>query len=163
MSASMPGHSRRSLHPSYPSSTPAFSDKKEGIIHKKCFFKCNFKFNMTKCFQDTYPLNLTVSAVQDRNTQLEGCSHHWAGLTYMKKVINLARVNWITMQASVDWRWGAGLPLQALIICRTISAAPRLWSLDCWYRSLCFSISFSCSGYKHYEHLVQLLYFTQRI
>lgn len=34
-------------------------------------------------------------------------------------------------------------PLQALIICNTISAAPRLCSRDCWYRSLCFSISFS--------------------
>lgn len=34
-------------------------------------------------------------------------------------------------------------PLQALIICSTISAAPRLCSRDCWYRSLCFSISFS--------------------
>lgn len=36
-------------------------------------------------------------------------------------------------------------PLQALIIWSTISAAPRLCSRDCWYRSLCFSISFSCS------------------
>lgn len=34
-------------------------------------------------------------------------------------------------------------PLQALIICSTISAAPRLCSRACWYRSLCFSISFS--------------------
>lgn len=44
-------------------------------------------------------------------------------------------------------------PLQALIICRTISAAPRLWSLDCWYRSLCFSISFSCVGDKLCERV----------
>lgn len=35
-------------------------------------------------------------------------------------------------------------PLQALIICSTISAAPRSCRRDCWYRSLCFSISFSC-------------------
>lgn len=33
--------------------------------------------------------------------------------------------------------------MQALIICSTISAAPRLCSRACWYRSLCFSISFS--------------------
>lgn len=38
------------------------------------------------------------------------------------------------------------LPLQALIICSTISAAPRLWRRDCWYRSRCFSISFSCEA-----------------
>lgn len=37
-------------------------------------------------------------------------------------------------------------PLQALIICSTISAAPRLWRRDCWYRSRCFSISFSCES-----------------
>lgn len=47
---------------------------------------------------------------------------------------------------SVSVTLGLTLPLQALIICSTISAAPRLWSLDCWYRSLCFSISFSCTG-----------------
>lgn len=45
------------------------------------------------------------------------------------------------------WDWGAQTaPLQALIICSTISAAPRLCSRDCWYRSLCFSISFSWGG-----------------
>lgn len=54
-----------------------------------CFFCC--------FFQNTYPLNLTVSAVKNRDSQLEGCSHHWASLAYMKKdkVINLARVKWI--------------------------------------------------------------------
>lgn len=36
-------------------------------------------------------------------------------------------------------------PLQALIICSTISAAPRVCSRACWYRRRCFSISFSCS------------------
>lgn len=41
------------------------------------------------------------------------------------------------------WDGGQTAPLQALIICNTISAAPRLCSRDCWYRSLCFSISFS--------------------
>lgn len=35
------------------------------------------------------------------------------------------------------------LPLLALIICSTISAAPRACSLACWYRIFCFSISFS--------------------
>lgn len=45
------------------------------------------------------------------------------------------------------WGLGAGTaPLQALIICNTISAAPRLCSRDCWYRSRCFSISFSWWG-----------------
>lgn len=42
--------------------------------------------------------------------------------------------------------WVQQLPLQALIICSTISAAPRLCRRDCWYRSLCFSISFSCGA-----------------
>lgn len=41
--------------------------------------------------------------------------------------------------AGCMWR----TPLQALIIWSTISAAPRLCSRACWYRSLCFSISFS--------------------
>lgn len=39
--------------------------------------------------------------------------------------------------------WKAWLPLLALIICSTISAAPRACSLACWYRIFCFSISFS--------------------
>lgn len=42
-----------------------------------------------------------------------------------------------------DWLRGF-LPLLALIIWSTISAAPRSWSLACWYSIFCFSISFSC-------------------
>lgn len=53
------------------------------------------------------------------------------------------------MQTGCVCSGGAGClwraPLQALIICSTISAAPRLCSRACWYRSLCFSISFSWS------------------
>lgn len=42
------------------------------------------------------------------------------------------------------WKWSRPfLPLLALIICSTISAAPRACSLACWYRIFCFSISFS--------------------
>lgn len=55
-------------------------------------------------------------------------------------------------QKSDKSKW-AEEPLQALIICRTISAAPRLWSRDCWYSSLCFSISFSCRSDKLSELL----------
>lgn len=41
------------------------------------------------------------------------------------------------------------LPLVALIICNTISAAPRACSLACWYRIFCFSISFSWGANAH--------------
>lgn len=56
------------------------------------------------------------------------------------------RAGWMNRGRSLEegLDGGPSLPLQALIICRTISAAPRLCSLACWYRSLCFSISFSC-------------------
>lgn len=101
-------------------------------------------------------MNLTVSTIKDRDTQLQGCRHHRAGLTCRK----------ITVQKIFKWRASShctahevsssSVPLQALIICRTISAAPRLWSLDCWYRSLCFSVSFSCGRHSYSEHLTLL-------
>lgn len=46
----------------------------------------------------------------------------------------------IKTQRSFEWV----LPLLALIIWSTISAAPRSCSLACWYSIFCFSISFSC-------------------
>lgn len=36
------------------------------------------------------------------------------------------------------------VPLLTLMVCRTISGAPRRCSLACWYSSFCFIISFSC-------------------
>lgn len=81
MSASVPGHSKRSQHPFCPSSTPAFSDIKEEVIHISVFLKGNFIFKMTKCLENTYPLNHIVSSVEDGDTQFEGCSHHWSSLT----------------------------------------------------------------------------------
>lgn len=48
---------------------------------------------------------------------------------------------------------GSSLPLLALHICSTISAAPRACSLACWYRIFCFSISFSWGDtHSHYQH-----------
>lgn len=35
------------------------------------------------------------------------------------------------------------VPLLTLMVCRTISGAPRRCSLACWYSSFCFIISFS--------------------
>lgn len=43
-------------------------------------------------------------------------------------------------------------PLLALIICSTISAAPRACSLACWYRIFCFSISFSWEATRTHAH-----------
>lgn len=45
----------------------------------------------------------------------------------------------------MTWRTTGQLtvPLLALIICKTISAAPLAWSRACWYKIFCFSISFS--------------------
>lgn len=32
----------------------------------------------------TYLLNFTVSPIEDRNTQFEGCRYHWTSVTYRK-------------------------------------------------------------------------------
>lgn len=108
-------------------------------------------FTAKALIKNTHPLNFAVSTVENGDTQFEGRRHHWTSLACMQDTQSERRSqtwswNWTFVQTKVSL--GLTLPLQALIICSTISAAPRLWSLDCWYRSLCFSISFSCTGHS---------------
>lgn len=85
MSASVPEHLKRSLHPSYPSGIPAFSKKNQktnvpGNLKDRLKYT-RFIFFFKKGIQTTDPLNFTVSSIKDGDTQLKGGSHHRTSLT----------------------------------------------------------------------------------
>lgn len=103
-----------------------------------------------KLYSKTLKNELTLVSINNESSYL------WTGTWYSHEPETPG------LNESVELKWGSTLratrkseeqtlvrgtqgtlPLLALMVCSTISAAPRSWSRACWYRSFCFSISFS--------------------
>lgn len=129
MSASVPADSGRSPHPSCPSDTPAFSAKR-GVKYLRHSSWNNLKRVLsrtrTRWTSLFPPFRIEIPSLRVVVT-IGPVSPAWD----RRWCKNTGRL-WTEPHSRKGWRDEAAAPLQALIICSTISAAPRLWSLDCW-------------------------------
>lgn len=122
-----------------------------------------------------YLLHTSIAPIQNGDPQLQSLNHHGAHLTchgedsiesprkqrqimpvglYQDSLIMASCHSVISLgQLQRTVPQSQKSPLLALIIWRTISAAPRSCKRACWYRVFCFSISFSW-GEKNREGFV---------
>lgn len=113
----------------------------------------------------SYLLHASIASIENGNSQLQRLNHHGTHLTCQgedlidsprKEVVNytcwaFSRLVNVTLghgalalcQSPRVYLETGTSPLLALIIWRTISAAPRSCKRACWYSVFCFSISFS--------------------